>query len=49
MMTVGFGDITPANSKEVVIVSFLEMSSCIILGYNISEIGHLISLLREKN
>ena len=49
MMTVGFGDVLPGNPREVIITSFLEMFSCILLGYNISEIGHLISQLREKN
>lgn len=49
MMTVGFGDVLPNNPKEIIITSFIEMFSCILLGYNISEIGHLISQIREKN
>lgn len=48
-MTVGFGDVLPNNPKEIIITSFIEMFSCILLGYNISEIGHLISQIREKN
>lgn len=36
MMTVGFGDVLPGNPREVIITSFLEMFSCILLGYNIS-------------
>lgn len=46
MMTVGFGDVLPGNPREVIVTSFLEMFSCIVLGYNISEIGHLVSQLR---
>lgn len=49
MMTVGFGDFLPVVIEEIIVVSFLEMGSCILLGYNISEIGHLIGLLREKD
>lgn len=49
MMTVGFGDILPANLGEVIVTTFLEMFSCIVLGYNVSQIGHLISQLREKD
>lgn len=46
MMTVGFGDYLPVTYKEAIIVSFLELFSCIILAYNISEIGNIISALR---
>ena len=49
MMTVGFGDVLPNGENEVIIITFLEMFSCILLGYNISQIGHLIGQLREKN
>jgi hypothetical protein len=46
MMTVGFGDMLPSSEGEVIIVTFLEMFSCIVLGYNISQIGNLLSQLR---
>lgn len=49
MMTVGFGDMLPSSEGEVIIVTFLEMFSCIVLGYNISQIGNLLSQLREKD
>lgn len=49
MMTVGFGDMLPGNPNEVIITSFLEMTSCIVLGFNISQIGHIVSMLRQKS
>ena len=39
MMTVGFGDFLPANTREMLITAFVEIISCIILSYNISMIG----------
>jgi hypothetical protein len=48
MMTVGFGDFTPVTYKEGFIVSFLEFFSCIVLAYNISEIGGVISTIRSS-
>lgn len=43
MMTVGFGDVTPNNKHEVIIIAFIEMFSCIVLAYNISYIASLFS------
>lgn len=36
MLTIGFGDVLPGNPREVIITAFLELISCIVLGYNIS-------------
>ena len=33
----------------MIITTFLEMCTIVVLGFNISEIGHLASQLREKN
>ena len=49
MMTVGFGDFLPANQDEVIITSFIEIFGCIILSYNISVIGSIISKIRESD
>ena len=47
MMTIGFGDITATNHIEAIIFFFLEFFSCIVLAYNISEIGSVIFSLRS--
>jgi hypothetical protein len=47
MMTIGFGDITATNHGEAIVLAFLELFSCIVLAYNISEIGSVISALRS--
>lgn len=49
MMTVGYGDITPANQTEVFITSFVEIISCIILSYNISVIGDILRVIRKSD
>jgi len=48
MMTVGFGDFLPVTYREGFIVAFLEFFSCIVLAYNISEIGGIISTIRSS-
>jgi hypothetical protein len=47
MMTIGFGDISATNHQEGIVLAFLELFSCIVLAYNISEIGSIISALRS--
>jgi hypothetical protein len=47
MLTIGFGDLTPKNSKEALIVTFVEMFSVIIFAYCISAIQSLLVSLRE--
>jgi hypothetical protein len=48
MITVGFGDITPVNHKEAIVVSFIEIFSSLVLAYNISEIGSIVSSIRKS-
>lgn len=48
MMTVGFGDYIAFNFREAIIVAFLELFSCIVLAFNISEIGSIISAIRSS-
>lgn len=42
MLTVGFGDLTPINTTEVIVVIFIETFSCIFLAYNINNVGTII-------
>lgn len=47
MLTVGFGDITPTNSSEALCMIFIETTSCIMLAYNINQVGTIISKIRS--
>lgn len=49
MITVGYGDFSPATAGEAVIVSFLEILSSIVIAYNISQIGSIILSINERN
>jgi hypothetical protein len=49
MITVGFGDISPVNYKEAVIVGLIEIFSSIVLAYNISEVGSIVSSIRKNS
>lgn len=42
MLTVGFGDFTATNPFEAVTVSFIEITSILMLAYTINKIGDLI-------
>ena len=49
MLTVGFGDISPSVYQEAIWVTFIQAFSCILLAYNISCIGNLLSEMRAKD
>ena len=49
MMTVGFGDFLPHTAEEALTTAFIEIFSVIILAYNISEIGSIISRIRNMD
>ena len=49
MLTVGFGDLSANNHYEAIILILIETFSCITLAYNISEVGNLITSLRENS
>ena len=49
MLTVGFGDLTPANYKEAVCLTIIETVSCILLAYNINCVGTLIANIRSQD
>jgi hypothetical protein len=46
MLTIGFGDLTPKNTKEVAIVTFTEMFSVLIFAYCLNAIQYLLVSLR---
>ena len=48
MTTVGYGDITPNNSHEVVISIIYTFFSCMMFGFILNSIGNIISGLRKK-
>ena len=49
MLTIGFGDISPANYKEAVCLTIIETISCILLAYNINCVGNLIHNIRSQD
>lgn len=48
MLTVGFGDISAANYKEAICLTFIETLGCITLAYNINCVGTLIANIRAE-
>ncbi len=49
MLTVGFGDIAPANYKEVICIVLIETFSCLCLAYNINCVGNLITNIKSQD
>lgn len=49
MLTVGFGDIAPANFKEAICIVLIETFSCLALAYNINCVGNLISNIKSQD
>ena len=49
MLTVGFGDISPANYKEAICLTLIETFSCVLLAYNINCVGNLINNIRSQD
>ncbi len=49
MITVGFGDISPVNYKETIVVGLIEIISSIVLAYNISEVGSIFLSIRKNS
>jgi hypothetical protein len=49
MLTIGFGDIVPVTYKEACCMILIETISCVILSYNISCVGSLISNIRSQD
>lgn len=49
MLTVGFGDLAATTSNEALILTLVEMISCIALAYNINCVGNLINNIRSQD
>jgi hypothetical protein len=49
MVTVGYGDITPQNKYEAIVVMIIEILGASIFGYMINIIGMTLALLKERN
>jgi Ion channel len=48
MMTVGYGDITPQNSMEVLFATITVVFGCGVYAYNLNAVGILLSELRKE-
>ena len=48
ILTVGYGDISPKNDLEIVVVTIIEMFGIIVFAYMINEIGYAMSNLRKE-
>ena len=42
MLTVGYGDITPQNNKEIVVCVISVVLGCVVYAFNISTIGIIL-------
>ena len=49
MMTVGYGDITPKNSLEMIISAFIMLFGCGIFGYSFNLIGKIMNDMNEQS
>lgn len=49
MVTVGYGDITPQNEKEIIFCSFSLLSGSVVYGYFLNRIGVLLTRFDEKD
>ena len=49
MVTVGYGDLLPANYVEVIITTMIQVVGTAIFGYMINVIGITVSEINKKN
>ena len=49
MVTVGYGDMTPNNYVEAIIVTLIQIVGTAIFGYMINVIGITVSEIQKKN
>lgn len=49
MVTVGYGDITPQNQKEIIFCSFSLLSGSVVYGYFLNRIGVILTRFDEKD
>jgi hypothetical protein len=49
MVTVGYGDLTPNNYSEALIVTLIQVVGTAIFGYMINVIGITVNEIQKKN
>lgn len=49
MVTVGYGDLTPGNPIEIVVVTVIQIVGTAIFGYMINVIGITVNEIQKKN
>jgi hypothetical protein len=49
MVTVGYGDLTPSNYIEAIIVTIVQVVGTAIFGYMINVIGITVDEIQKKN
>jgi hypothetical protein len=49
MVTVGFGDISPVNTKEKIFIIIMVLFSCMNFGYVVNTIGQIFSEKAAKD
>jgi hypothetical protein len=47
--TIGFGDISPVDFREAIVVALVEVFGTMMMAYNISEVGSIITSIRKPN
>lgn len=49
MTTIGYGDIVPKNSVEMIVSIFTMIIACVIFGYTINSIGSIFMELKKED
>lgn len=49
MLTIGYGDITPKCTEEIVVTVMIEIVAVVSFGYLLNEMGHTLSKMREQS
>ena len=49
MLTVGYGDISPVNIDEIMVILMVQLVGIILYGYIVNEIGHILSSWRKND
>lgn len=47
MLTVGYGDLTPVNVTEILLIICVQNIGIVTYGYILNEIGHILSDMRQ--
>jgi hypothetical protein len=49
MLTIGYGDITPKCTQEIIVTVMIEIVAVVSFGYLLNEMGHTLSKMREQS